>query len=74
MAIELIFETHSTTVDNEQGHATGWLPGQLSERGQTRAQQLGCRRLGDGITAVFSSDLTRAAQTVTAAFGTSAIM
>ena len=31
MAIELVFETHCTTVDNEQGHATGWQPGQLWE-------------------------------------------
>lgn len=73
MAIELVFETHSTTVDNEQGHATGWLPGQLSERGRAQAQQLGRRRLGDEITAVFSSDLTRAAQTASAAFAGSAI-
>ena len=73
MAIELVFETHSTTVDNEQGRATGWLPGQLSERGRAQAQQLGRRRLDDGITAVFSSDLARAAQTASAAFGTSAI-
>lgn len=73
MAIELVFETHSTTVDNEQGHATGWLPGQLSEQGRTQAQQLGRRRRDTGITAVFSSDLTRAAQTASAAFGTSAI-
>ena len=49
MAIELVFETHSMSVDNEQGHATGWLPGQLSEQGQTQAQQLGRRRLDDGI-------------------------
>ena len=27
MAIELVFETHSTTVDNEEGRATGWQPG-----------------------------------------------
>ena len=73
MAIELVFETHSTTVDNEQGHATGWLPGQLSERGRAQAQQLGRRRLGDGITAVFSSDLARAAQTASVAFAGSAI-
>ena len=73
MAIELVFETHSTTVDNEQGHATGWLPGQLSERGLVQAQQLGRRRLSDGITAVFSSDLARAAQTASAAFAGSAI-
>jgi broad specificity phosphatase PhoE len=73
MAIELVFETHSTTVDNEQGRATGWLPGQLPERGRAQAQQLGRRRLDDGITAVVSPDLTRAAQTVSAAFGTSVI-
>jgi broad specificity phosphatase PhoE len=73
VAIELVFETHSTTVDNEQGHATGWLPGQLSERGRMQARQLGRRRISDGITAVFSSDLARAAQTASAAFGTSGI-
>jgi 2,3-bisphosphoglycerate-dependent phosphoglycerate mutase len=73
VAIELVFETHSTTVDNEQGHATGWLPGQLSEQGRAQAQQLGRRRLDDGITAVFSSDLTRAVQTASAAFATSVI-
>ncbi len=33
MTVSVVFETHSTTVDNEQGRATGWLPGQLSERG-----------------------------------------
>ena len=56
------------TLDNDQGHATGWLPGQLSERGLEQARQLGQRRARDGIAAVFSSDLARAAQTVTEAF------
>jgi 2,3-bisphosphoglycerate-dependent phosphoglycerate mutase len=73
VAIELVFETHSMTVDNEQGHATGWLPGQLSERGRAQARQLGRRRISDGITAVFSSDLARAAQTASVAFGASSI-
>jgi len=73
VAIELVFETHSTTVDNERGHATGWLPGQLSERGRAQARQLGLRRVSDGITAVFSSDLARAAQTASIAFGGPAI-
>ena len=73
MAIELVFETHSTTVDSELGRATGWLLGQLSEQGRAQAQQLGRRRLDDGITVVFSSDLAGAAQTASAAFGTSAI-
>jgi 2,3-bisphosphoglycerate-dependent phosphoglycerate mutase len=73
VAIEAVFETHSTTVDNEQGRATGWLPGQLSAQGQAQARQLGRRRKDDGITAVFSSDLARAVQTASFAFGQSAI-
>ena len=73
MAIEVVFESHATTVDNEQGRATGWLPGQLSAQGQVQARQLGRRREDDGITAVFSSDLARAAQTAAIAFGQSAI-
>ena len=69
MAIEVVFETHSTTVDNERGRATGWLPGLLSAEGQEQARQLGRRREDDGITAVFSSDLARAVQTASIAFG-----
>jgi 2,3-bisphosphoglycerate-dependent phosphoglycerate mutase len=65
---EIVFETHSITVDNEQGRATGWLPGQLSAQGQALARQLGRRREDDGITAVFTSDLARAAQTASIAF------
>jgi 2,3-bisphosphoglycerate-dependent phosphoglycerate mutase len=60
-------------VDNEQGRATGWLPGQLSERGRMLARELGRRRSGDEITAVFSSDLGRAAETASVAFSGSAI-
>ena len=72
MAIELVFETHSMTVDNEQGRATGWRPGQLSEQGRMQARELGRRRSGDGITAVFSSDLARAAETAAVTFADSA--
>jgi broad specificity phosphatase PhoE len=51
MAIELVFETHSTTEDNELGRATGWLPGRLSEQGRVQALQLGQRcRAGRGST------------------------
>ncbi len=60
-------------MDNEQGRATGWLPGQLSERGRALAQQLGRRRMSDGITAVFSSGLTRAAETASVVFGAAMI-
>src|SRR5262245_51506022 len=61
------------TLDNEEGRATGWLLGQLSEKGREQARQLGRRRAADHITAVFASDLARAAQTVVEAFGRSAI-
>jgi 2,3-bisphosphoglycerate-dependent phosphoglycerate mutase len=73
VAIQLVFETHSMTVDNEQGRATGWLPGQLSDHGRDQSRQLARRRADDGITAVFSSDLARAAQTAAEAFGGSAV-
>ena len=73
MAIEIVFESHSTTVDNERGRATGWLPGELSARGREQAAALGRRRADDGIAAVFCSDLARAVETATIAFGASAI-
>ena len=66
--IELVYETHSTSTDNEQGFATGWLPGELSERGREQARGLGRRRRDDGIDVVFSSDLRRAVQTAELAF------
>ena len=68
MALSVVFETHSTTVDNERGVATGWLPGELSERGRELAGELGRRRREDGLAAVFCSDLERAVQTARIAF------
>jgi broad specificity phosphatase PhoE len=68
MAVELIYETHATSTDNEAGIATGWLPGQLSETGRRQARALGQRRRDGGVAAVFSSDLRRAVETATLAF------
>lgn len=68
MPIDLVFETHSTTEDNEKGVATGWLPGRLSAAGRGQAQQMGRRRANDGIEAIFTSDLARAVETVRVAF------
>lgn len=68
MAVTLIYETHSITVDNETGRATGWLPGELSEEGIINARALGARRGDDNIAAVFCSDLRRAVQTAYVAF------
>jgi broad specificity phosphatase PhoE len=68
MAIEIVYETHATTIDNETGIATGWLEGQLSEAGRRQAAALGERRRDDGIAVVFSSDLGRAIGTAEIAF------
>jgi broad specificity phosphatase PhoE len=68
MAIELVYETHSTTVDNESGIATGWLEGRLSDTGRVQAAALGARRRDDGLAAVFTSDLGRAIETAEIAF------
>jgi broad specificity phosphatase PhoE len=73
MPIAIVFETHSLSEDNERGIATGWLPGRLSARGRDNAAQMGRRRRDDGIAAVFTSDLRRAAETAEIAFGDSDI-
>jgi alpha-ribazole phosphatase/probable phosphoglycerate mutase len=69
MAVEIIYETHQTSTDNEAGIATGWLPGELSALGRAQALELAERRRHDGIAAVFTSDLRRAVETAEIAFG-----
>src|SRR5262245_24349230 len=73
MAVSVVFETHSISVDNERGVATGWLPGELSGRGRNLSRELGRRRANDGLAAVFCSDLARAEQTARIAFGGSSV-
>jgi broad specificity phosphatase PhoE len=73
VGVELVYETHSTTLDNERGVATGWLPGELSEAGRDNARALGERRLDDGLAAVYSSDLRRAVETAEIAFAGASI-
>lgn len=72
-SIQVVFETHSTSVDNERGIATGWLEGELSEAGREQAAQLGERRRNDGLELVVSSDLRRAVETVAIAFAGSTL-
>ncbi len=68
MPLQLVYETHSISTDNERGVATGWLPGELSEQGRLLARWLGERRRDDGIACVFTSDLQRAVETASIAF------
>ena len=71
--VELVYETHSTTTDNERGIATGWLGGRLSDEGRRQAAALGRRRRDDGIAAAFVSDLARAQETADIALAGSGI-
>ena len=73
MSVEVVYETHSTSVDNENGIATGWLEGALSAAGREQAKRLGERRRNDGLAVVFTSDLHRAVETADLAFAGSAI-
>jgi 2,3-bisphosphoglycerate-dependent phosphoglycerate mutase len=66
--IEVVFETHSISEDNEAGRASGWHHSRLSAAGQELARALGERRRDDGLDAVFCSDLRRAAETARIAF------
>jgi alpha-ribazole phosphatase/probable phosphoglycerate mutase len=67
LTVEIVFETHSFTTDNENGIATGWHDGELSERGRTLAVAVG-ERNRHGVSAVFCSDLARARETAEIAF------
>ncbi len=73
VAVQLVYETHSVSIDNERGIATGRLHGALSKRGRLLAQALGERRRDDGIACVLTSDLRRAVETADIAFEGSAI-
>jgi 2,3-bisphosphoglycerate-dependent phosphoglycerate mutase len=72
MTAQVIFETHSTSVDNEAGIATGWLGGELSATGRVQARALGERRRL-GVDLVIASDLNRAVETARIAFEHSGI-
>lgn len=68
MTVQVVYETHSTTTDNEAGIATGWLPGELSQTGRRQAVELGRRRKDDGAAVVYTSDLARTVKTAEIAF------
>lgn len=67
--VTIIFETHSTTIDNEAKLAAGWYDVPLSELGEQQAKQLGERRVSDHFDAIFCSDLQRSYKTAELAFG-----
>jgi broad specificity phosphatase PhoE len=68
MRTRLIFETHSTSVDNEAGLASGWFDAGLSPKGMEQARALGERRRHEEMVAVHCSDLVRSYRTAEIAF------
>lgn len=64
----IVFETHSTSLDNEAGLASGHYDVALSPLGELQARQLGERLASERIDIVFCSDLGRARRTARQAF------
>jgi alpha-ribazole phosphatase/probable phosphoglycerate mutase len=73
VSVTVVFETHSTSEDNERGIATGWLDGRLSTLGRRQAAEVGARRRDDGLAVVYTSDLRRAVETARIAFAGSGL-
>lgn len=71
--MELWYETHSTSADNERGIASGHLDTPLSGLGRTQAAELGLRHAGSGFRTIYTSDLARAIDTARIAFAGTAI-
>lgn len=68
--INIIFESHATTFDNETRTGSGWYDVELSPLGVEQAKQLGERYKKKHIDLVFCSDLQRSFKTAQIAFGT----
>lgn len=68
--ITIIFEAHSTCVDNELEIASGHSDSLLSELGLQQAGELGERYADQDFDAIFCSDLQRSYKTAEIAFGT----
>lgn len=67
--VTIIFESHSTSLDNENHLSSGWNDVKLSSLGVEQAKDLGQRRKNEKFDAIFCSDLQRSYKTVAIAFG-----
>ena len=71
--VDIIFETHATSLDNEAGVASGHYDVALSPTGERQAHELG-ERYGSGeLDCVFCSDLQRSYRTAEIAFPSAGI-
>jgi broad specificity phosphatase PhoE len=68
--VDIIFESHATTIDNENHVSSGHNDIELSELGLQQAKDLGERYVDDHFDAIFCSDLQRSYKTAELAFST----
>jgi broad specificity phosphatase PhoE len=68
MSIKITYFVHGTTTDNEKDLATGWAPGELSEKGREQSKKLGELVKDKEFDAIFCSDLKRAVDSADLAF------
>ncbi len=66
--LTIIFEAHSTTLDNEAGLSSGWHDIDLSDLGLRQSAELRDRYRGSLPGAIFCSDLQRSYKTAAIAF------
>lgn len=66
--VTIIFETHSTTFDNEAALASGQYDAELSPLGERQALELGRRREHEHFDAIYCSDQQRSYRTAEIAF------
>jgi 2,3-bisphosphoglycerate-dependent phosphoglycerate mutase len=71
--VQIVFETHATSEDNEARRASGWHDVALSALGEQQARELGARRRGERFAAIYASDLARSYRTAELAFGDTGI-
>jgi broad specificity phosphatase PhoE len=67
--VEIIFEAHGTTFDNEARLASGHNDVALSPLGEQQAKEMGERHKNDKFDVIFCSDLQRAYKSAEIAFG-----
>lgn len=66
--VTIIFESHSTTLDNETHLSSGHFDVELSELGIKQSKELGERYKNENFEAIFCSDLQRSYKTAEIAF------
>lgn len=69
MAVKIIYFVHGTTLDNIEKLSTGWIHGELSEKGIKQSIDLKEQINMDEIDIVISSDLKRAIDSANYTFG-----